>query len=304
MAHIIIAGNLNVDLLMGGVPPWPTPGTEILVDHYELRVGGAAGNTALTLGALGADYDLIANVGDDEMGRWLGTQLEPALLLTSAVSTAVTVGLSHPNFERTFFSHLGHLRDYPVDAVEQAIEEAQPGDLLLLCGYFLLPGLRCVAKALLQRAKGRGLVTLLDTGHPPEGWTETVHGELEPLLPQLDFFLPNLGELYGLTGKGALEPALTRIDQQLSGRAIVKLGSEGAAFLASGSLSRVAAPKVNVIDTVGAGDAFNAGFLAALQRGTSWQEAVRVAVQVASLAVASSPRRYPAWKELLEPVRN
>ena len=72
-ARILLVGNANVDVLMGDLAPWPQPGTEVVVDRYELRVGGAAGNTGLALAALGAGAqhgsELIAAVGEDALGH-------------------------------------------------------------------------------------------------------------------------------------------------------------------------------------------------------------------------------------------
>jgi hypothetical protein len=81
----------------------------------------------------------------------------------SPTSTALTVALSHPDGARTFLSHLGHLEHYPVTALQRSLAEAQAGDLLLLCGYFLLPPLRQAATSILHTARAQGVVTLLDT---------------------------------------------------------------------------------------------------------------------------------------------
>ena len=71
MRPLAVIGNVNVDLIVGPVAPWPKAGTETVVDHDELRVGGQAGNTALAWQALDVDFDIAANVGDDQFGRWL-----------------------------------------------------------------------------------------------------------------------------------------------------------------------------------------------------------------------------------------
>lgn len=291
-------GNVNVDVLLGDVPTWPMPGSEVLAERYELRVGGAAGNTALALAAMGASAEVVAGVGDDAMGVWLQQGLRPAgvALEVMASSTALTVGLSHPDGERTFVSHLGHLSSLPRAAIDAALRRSRPGDLLLFCGYFMMRGLRAVARELLEDARSRGLRTLLDPGWPTEGWTDAVRDEIHDLLPLLDTYLPNLEELYGTTGATEVEAAVAALDQ---GRVVVKLGAAGALLAERGTLcARVPAPAVRVQDTVGAGDTFNAGLLAGLQRRMDWGDALAVAASAASLAVASAPRRYPTWAEV------
>lgn len=329
--RLLVVGNVNVDVLMGDLAPWPQPGTEALVERYELRVGGAAGNTALALAALGAsaehgaangatpagsqgavsgallNTDVIATVGDDALGRWLEAELGHVTRLTRVpVATALTVGLTHPDGQRTFVSYMGHLSELPLQRIDAAIEAAAPGDLLFLCGYFLMPGLRHQAPALLRRARAKGVLTALDTGWPPEGWTSAVRGELLDLMPHLSVFLPNREELLGVVAEpdpGAYEPgvvrrAVARLAASGLERVVVKLGAAGAMHAGPEGEQLVAAPQVRVQDTVGAGDTFNAGLLAAVQRGQSWREALAPAVQAASLAIASAPRRYPSWAEV------
>lgn len=312
--RVIVVGNANVDVLMGPVAPWPTPGTEVVTDRYELRVGGAAGNTGLALAALaGADapqarpFEVIGSVGNDALGRWLEGQLEGVMQLDRVPeATALTVGLNHPDGQRTFVSYLGHLEMLPVQRIEAALAHAQAGDLLLLCGYFLLPQLRELAPRWLAEARERGVVTTLDTGWPSEGWTPAVRAEVTALLPHLSAFLPNREELLGLTDlpdSGRYEQetvveALQRLSDAGCYEAVIKLGPDGALHFGQGGHTTCAAPEVTVQDTVGAGDTFNAALLTAVQRGATFISGMQAAVTAASHAVASSPRRYPTWEEL------
>jgi sugar/nucleoside kinase (ribokinase family) len=59
--RLAVAGNVNVDLIMGAVTPWPDPGTEVLADHHDLRPGGSAGNTALAWAGLGVEFTIASN---------------------------------------------------------------------------------------------------------------------------------------------------------------------------------------------------------------------------------------------------
>ncbi|MGO7770642.1 PfkB family carbohydrate kinase, partial [Rhizobium ruizarguesonis] len=71
MQPLAVIGNVNIELILGPAAPWPKAGTEIIVDHDELRVGGAAGNSALAWQALGVEFEIAANIGSDQFGRWL-----------------------------------------------------------------------------------------------------------------------------------------------------------------------------------------------------------------------------------------
>ncbi len=313
--RIVVIGNANVDVLMGDVAPWPVPGSEVVIDRYEWRVGGAAGNTGLALAAMGVregvDSDVIAHVGEDFLGEWLEGAMTGAARLTRVPHpTALTVGLTHPDGQRTFVSYLGHLVALPEERIAAALDAARPGDLLLLCGYFLLPELRAKAPSLLHRARQRGMLTMIDTGWPDEGWTPAVRAEVAALLPHVSAFLPNREEAVGVTG-GRDGAAAEDVDEDVAEaaasallalgaeRVVMKCGAAGALLAGADGRAVHPAPAVCVQDTVGAGDTFNAGLLAGLANGMSWAEALAPAVNASALAIGSQPRRYPGWSEVV-----
>lgn len=301
--RILVVGNVNVDILMGRLDVWPERGTEVILPEFEQRLGGPLGNMALALHSLGAPAEYFANVGSDGLGAGISEELRKVGCNPEVSSgpTSVTFGLVHGDGQRTFFTSPGHLERFSLEGAFRAIEEAEPGEVLMVCGYFLLPVLREQAGRLLERARSRGLITALDTGWPPGGWDDTARREVRALLPDVTWFLPNDVELAGVTGDRPeldLKGQLDLLDGDRYGTTLVKLGAEGAAWLADGQLRRAAAQPVTVRDTVGAGDSFNAGFLAALLHGCSTREAAALAVAVAGTAISTSPRRYPRWEEL------
>ena len=106
MLPLAVVGNVNADLILGPVTPWPEAGSEIVVDHNELRVGGAAGNSAQAWAALGIKHQIAASTGDDQFGIWLRDAFSLRSLAWPVVpgSTTLSVGISHPDSERTFFT--------------------------------------------------------------------------------------------------------------------------------------------------------------------------------------------------------
>lgn len=298
--RLIVAGNANVDLVLGPVAPWPRPGTEVLVERAAWRVGGALGNTALALAGLGVPAELVWDVGDDAMGAWLATELGGTPPRRLAAPTSVTVALAHPDGERTFVSYLGHLAFSTPDALAATVAAALPDDVVFVGGSFLLPRWRPSLAAVLADARARGARTALDTGWPTEGWTPAARAELRAVLTHVDLFLPNLEEARGLLDapEAPLDELLRRLDEAVAGRCAIKLGPEGAAWREAGRVVVAPAPNVAVVDTVGAGDTFNAALLAGLRDRLPWPDAVAAAVRAASLAVSTLPRRYPSWSEL------
>ena len=293
---ILVIGNLNVDIIMGPQAPWPRPGTEAILPHGDLRVGGAAGNTALALQAIGTPYRLVANRGHDVFGDWLAAafpdQSPPAL---AVAATAISVGITHPDGERTFFTTLGHLDHFDFACVEaQLPASTAPGALALLSGTFVTPALTADYGRLIALLRARGFVVALDTGWPPGGWTDAVRAQVLAWLPFCGHLLLNEVEAQGLAGVAHTGEAAAAILSGLPRDAVlaIKSGADGAIVFRGSETLTVSAPAVTVVDTIGAGDAFNAGYLSALSRGASPREATRVGVRLASLAVSTQPRRY------------
>lgn len=289
--HLI--GNVNLDLVLGPVAPWPQPGTERIVARREARVGGAAGVAAMALQALGVPFRLHARIGDDAFGAVVrdGLGAAGAQLEVVPTVTAISVGVAHPDGERTFLTHLGHLESLDLETIATELEASAPG-LVLLCGTFLMPPLRGAGGVeLVRRANATGHAVLFDGGWPSEGFTASVRAELDALAPHLALALPNLAEATGWTGTDDVEAALRALERR-GVRAVVKRGADGASWPDGGEVRSVAAPAVEVADSVGAGDAFNAALIAALLRGAELTEAVADGVGYASAVAASRPRGY------------
>ncbi|PYE50418.1 carbohydrate kinase family protein [Deinococcus yavapaiensis] len=293
---IVVIGNINVDLIMGSHDRWPELGTEMLLDRMELRIGGSAGNSLVALRDLGATCSAIANVGTDAFGGWLRAQLVDVQGLwdTPNAPTSVTVALSHVSGERTFFSHLGHLAALSLEDVLDRLHVVRPGDIVLLVGAFLTPRLREQYPTLLAALKERRALVALDPGWPSEGWSHDVRAEVRSWLASCDFALLNDAELTALAERDNVLAAIEVLGPILpaNGTLVVKCGSAGAVSYQAGVREQVDAPLVEVVDTVGAGDTFNAAYLHALAEGATKADALRTGVGVASLAISTFPRQY------------
>ena len=96
----VVVGNVNVDMIMGPLAPWPRHGTECLLPYYELRVGGSAGNAALAFKGLGADPFLVTNVGSDLFADWLDAgKLKGTLRETLSPINAANLRAAHAKLE-------------------------------------------------------------------------------------------------------------------------------------------------------------------------------------------------------------
>ena len=307
MRPLAAAGNVNVDLIMGPVAPWPAHGTEIFVTHDEVRPGGCAGNVALAWRALGAEFQIAGSVGDDAFGQYLTGQFGPIAARWPVASSATTlsVGMTHPDGERTFFTTMGHLPHFSFGDVRRALDgEALRGGILLVCGTFLLPALMAEFDALVEWADAHDIELALDTGWPPGGWSPAALASGRHWLGACQYALLNETEATSLAGVGEVEAAarvLAGLTRRGDAEIVVKRGPLGAlAVSRNGPLFSLPGRPVHVVDTIGAGDAFNAGFLLAIAGGTDGAGAVLQGIDTASVAISTSPRRYAGPADILE----
>ncbi|RUW89289.1 carbohydrate kinase family protein, partial [Mesorhizobium sp. M8A.F.Ca.ET.059.01.1.1] len=268
MRPLAVIGNVNVDLIVGPVAPWPKAGTETVVDHDELRVGGQAGNTGLAWQALGVDFAIAANVGDDQFGHWLreafGARAEKWPVRPEG--TTLSVGMTHPDGERTFLTTRGHLPRFSLGDVLSVLDgSALSGGYALLSGSFLTEDLTRDYNAFFDWADSHGISVALDTGWPIDGWTEANCAATRAWLSRCALALFNEVETVTLAGLPSPEDAAREIRSSMRQGAtfVVKRGPRGAIAIGpDNTLVQAAAPDVRVVDTIGAGDVFNAAFLA------------------------------------------
>ena len=293
-----LIGDIGIDLVMGPLVHWPEPGTETLLPQSEMRAGGSAGNAALAFRYMGAPVRLYSAIGNDALGEWLRTQfngIELKLALIEA-PTSVSVGLLHTGGERNFFTTTGHLALQEGVSVSRALSPVVDGAIVLLTGVFLTPELRSHYVPLLQHLRVLGYTIALDTGWPPEGWTSAVISEVQSWLSFVDHLLLNDLEITRLTQTDDLPAAMRCLSGWMRPDAclIAKIGRAGAIGWNEEQKAHALPPSVgDIFDTVGAGDAFNAGYLYACANGAGLTEALNSGCRTAANIIAHFPRHTP-----------
>lgn len=298
---VTVIGCVQADVIVSPVTDLPAPGGTSLVERTSIRVGGAGANAALALSEAGMVVRLMGCLGEDQLGQWMREDLAPyglgdELTVLSGAPSGLTVALESPRRDRTFLTHLGVNALWHPDML--AADVLDTGNLLL-SDYFVAPGFQgAKALRLLETCRALGGRTFFDTAWDPGGFPPATRADVLSLLPAVDVFLPNEAEACALAGvRAGPDAALVagRVLQDASGGwIVVKLGARGCLALGPGSATLSAqAPAVDVADTTGAGDAFNAGLIAALSTGADWPSALQEAVEFASAIVARpSGERY------------
>ena len=286
---LLVVGELNADVVVTDPDPVPAFGqAERLVRDVRLTLGSSSAITACGAARLGLRVAMVGVVGDDPLGRFVLDALAARGVDTSACrvaanrATGASVILGNGT-DRAILTALGTIADTRASDVPDALlgraRHVHVGSL------FLQPGLATDLPALFRSARAAGATTSLDPNWDPSGaW----NGGFAGALAETDVVLPNAGEALRLTGATDAETAA----RALSGEAriaVVKLGAAGA-LAADGRrpIVRADARRVDPVDTTGAGDSFDAGFIAARLDGRAVDDALAYAVACGSLSTRAA----------------
>src|SRR6266478_6232071 len=262
------AGELNLDLILYGLPDDLPPERELLADRMMLTLGSSSAIMAHNLAALGSRVGFQSLVGDDSLGEIALDRLAESGVDVSRVQrahgptmTGLTIILQRTG-GRNMLTYAGtiaelSLKDLDFDSL---LDSRHFHMSSLYLNRALLPDM----PELLRRVRAAGLTISLDTNDDPQDCWE---GGLKDLLKYVDVFLPNAREATRITGTSDMETAVKRLAEMFP-LVVAKLGTEGA--LAQRGTERFASPalKITAVDAVGAGDSFDAGFLHEYLRGS------------------------------------
>lgn len=281
---LIVPGELNPDLILTDPNLAPRFGqAEVLVADAALTPGSSSVVFACGAARLGLKVAFIGVVGDDLFGRFMLEALQERGVDISHVmvdpnqKTGLTVILNRVD-DRAMLTHLGAINALRAEQIpDEILSQARH---LHLASYFLQTRLQPDVPDLFRRARALGLSTSIDTNwDPEERWTG-----VQTLLPLVDVFLPNENEAMALAGVDTVDAAADRLAAQ-AGMVAIKMGAEGGLAAAGEERYRAAACPVKVVDTVGAGDTFDAGFVYGYLQGWSPGEALRLGIACGSASV-------------------
>jgi sugar/nucleoside kinase (ribokinase family) len=242
---------------------------ELLASGFEVTLGSSSAILAHNLATLGSTVTFTTRVGGDELGEIALKRLSDAAVdlshvkrASSGAVTGVTVVLPH-GVKRHMFTYPGTMAEMTLADLD--LDHLAEVQHFHLSSLFLQTGLRPDVGKLFQKLKQAGVTISLDTNDDPDDRWE---GLVDTVLPHVDVLLPNESEACRMIGAGNVDEAIKKLGAIVP-IVVVKCGSRGALVRYAGVTHRIVPITVETVDTIGAGDSFNAGFLHAWLRGLS-----------------------------------
>ncbi len=286
---VTVFGCTAVDFIAKGVEDVPPKGSSALFDNYEFQIGGNAANTAIIMAKLGLKVSLITSFGDDFLGNFCHSKLNSSNvhLFKGTTSKGDTSACSIVMVPKD-----GNRRIIHCPGVISKLDSSRAKKIhfssnwFIVCGFFCLPALSGhELMLLLKKAKSYGLKTCIDTAVNKRinDWYEFI----KPAIKYIDVIFPSEEESYYITGEKEPFKALKFFRKTGIPIAGIKLAEKGCVISFEDKYKYLPAFKVKSIDSCGAGDAFIAGFIYALNSGESLERAALFGNAAGSLCVES-----------------
>lgn len=271
---VIAIGELNVDLILNNINGIPEVGKEKFAKEMSLTLGSSTAIFAANIACLGSKTGFIGMIGQDTFGDLIESNLSSKgvdtsmLIKSDRYSSGATICLNY-NEDRANVTYQGAMDFMSFDDIDKNIFTKTKH--IHISSIFMQSGIKRDLLDILKTARDNNVTTSLDTQWDPnEKWDL----DYEKVLPYVDVFLPNETELMFITRSITLEEALYKITPYIHICA-VKRGRKGSLLLQNNqpSIHLEAFLNNNVVDAIGAGDSFNAGFIHALLRGDTAENA-------------------------------
>jgi sugar/nucleoside kinase (ribokinase family) len=280
---VSVIGELNLDLIFYGLPAKLELDREHLATNLSLTLGSSSAIFAHNLARLGSSVGFSSSIGSDSLGPICIERLAEANVDLSRVKkfdgkiTGLTVILPQGK-ERYILTYPGTMADYSLADLD--LKYVFDAKHLHVASYFLQRAIQPSLEQIFREAKAAGLTTSLDTNDDPDDrWTP----EIQKIFPHLDLLMPNEHEARRMAGVDDIDKAIEILSKKVK-TLVLKRGSKGA-LVVSGDKRFTALPlAVEVVDAVGAGDSFNAGFLHQFVRKASLEDCLAFGNVIAALS--------------------
>lgn len=296
-----IYGDVNVDIVIPGVDHFPLPGQEDVVDTMNTYVGGGAALFTLGLGKLGLKPVFQGTIGNDCYGKFILEELKKTntdcSLLTVSRSNKTGISISFTNEkDRCFLTCRGTNSEIDLDSIE--LDQVEKARHIHVTGYAGSKNHRKYLNLLKQVKERRNISVSLDVGwDDTKEWYEGIY----ELFPFIDVLFMNETEAIHYGRKASAREAIEDFSAHCK-IAVAKLGKKGAMAYRDGNLYQAESYKVTAVDTTGAGDSFNAGFIYGFLKGKDITECLKYGNGCGALSVTKlgGNTGFPTEARLLE----
>jgi sugar/nucleoside kinase (ribokinase family) len=287
MAKVHCIGVLVVDALSGPLPQYPVPKTKTQVNTQTIKFlpGGGAANTGSALAQLGISTAIFSKVGGDMNGAFLIQELAKSgasvanIHVAKDETTPFTFVGVHPDGDRSFIHTPGCNLTFSANDLD--LDALCDCEFLFYQDMFVLPQLDTAAPKLLAEAQRRGVVTLLDEcfGLGPK------RDIFEAAIPHCDVVLPSYDDMLHIYPGLTPEAMARTLREKGARRVVLKLGKDGCLAVNAAGTFRVPSVATEIVDTTGAGDCFDAGFITGLANGLDDTAAAKVGAAAAAACI-------------------
>ncbi|QNI35955.1 carbohydrate kinase family protein [Edaphobacter albus] len=280
---ITIAGDINLDLILYGLPQKMPLERELLASNFQLTLGGSSSILAHNLAALGRKVGFVGKIGADEMGQVALQRLQQVgvdvshCIQANDLKTGVTILLHHGS-NRHIMTYLGTIAELAPEDLD--IDYLANARHFHVSAFFLQKKLQNGLPDVCRNLRSRGLTVSLDTNDDPDDqWGEA----FTTMLPVIDILFPNEDEAKRMAKRDDLNEAIDWLAERVP-IVVVKCGSRGAIVQQKDRRWSVPTMLEKPVDTIGAGDSFNAGFLSRFVEGASLEECAAMGNRTAALS--------------------
>ena len=269
---VIVVGELNVDLILNNIDSFPEMGKEKIAENMTLTLGSSSAIFASNLSSLGANVAFLGKIGNDSFGDLVSDSLRSKNVNVDLIirdknsNTGATIVLNYKE-DRAMVTYQGAMNELTIKDISR--ETFQQAKHLHFSSCYLQPGIKKDIGQLFKMAKDSGLSTSFDMQwDPDEKWDI----DYKEVLPYVDIFLPNKQELLLLTKQNTIPDALKELSAEIN-NVVVKMGNKGSLlYNKERTINKKAFVNKNVVDAIGAGDSFNAGFIFKYIKGADLEE--------------------------------
>jgi len=285
---VVVLGELNVDIILNQIAKFPEIGKEILADEMNVTLGSSSAIFASNLSSLGSKVAFIGKVGNDSFAELVKNSLKNKNVDTSQVitskefKTGATIVLNYDQ-DRANVTYAGAMNDLTIDDIDfKFIAKARH---LHFSSIFMQPGIKKSIPQIFRKAKEMGLTTSIDPQWDPE---EKWDIDLKNIMPYLDIFMPNIKELEFISRTEGIENCIQKL-KPLPKQLIIKNGSDGALLWDGKNLHKQNIfENKQIIDCIGAGDSFNAGFINKFVSGKTIDECLEFGALTGAISTTAA----------------